>query len=77
MESPAVDFSTLISSFFAPANTEDANLKLTTKEIAEKISEHYGSKVTVSDVHTKLTELGFIAMPDADLDVYWLLKSKI
>ena len=76
METIPLDFSSLITTFFAPANEEDANLRLSSKEIADKISDHFGSQVKVADVHAKLTELSFIAMPDAELNVFWLLKSK-
>lgn len=65
-----------ITHFFEPVtNSEDANCRFSTTEIAEKIAEHTGEETDIKEVFLALQSLGFIANPDADMNFFWLMRT--
>lgn len=76
MDNSSFDFISIILSNFEAANESDATIRLTTLEIAERISQHTGKVIAISDIYDKLNEMHFIQASSSDMEFHWLLKQK-
>lgn len=66
----------LIAARFSPASSEaDADLMLTTSGIAERIVEYNGTVLEKSEIIDMMNRMGYLCVPDQQLNFVWLLKN--
>ena len=76
-ETTAADIALIITAQFYPASSlEETTLKLTTKEIAERVKEHVGLSIAENQIYLKMKELNFLESSDSEMNFVWLLKQK-
>lgn len=62
-----------IQSKYQPAGTEDANLRLTTKEIHDNINKSFGSVISMDSLADFLSKN--YQFTDLEFEFVWLMKS--